>query len=199
MKYFTRKSTVISLVCAASCQPVSAMPSLLQLLPCLLLASQGAALLQEPYQKEILTSMATKMVQMHEQLEKLESKNVELRMEMEKKAKDMEEKLEKLEAKNSELTTKLNEVDQKSLKEVAPFVMKCAAQYSWPTDTTSNLGQNQTITYDHISADFDNADATNGTDGNLDIGTGLYTALTAGIYEVIVGQIFLFSIFLFVR
>ena len=78
--------------------------------------------------------------------------------------------------------------------------MKCAAQYSWPTETTSNLGQNQTITYDHISAghflrehqsqynpiaaDFDNADAADGADGNLDIDTGMFTAVTAGIYEV---------------
>ena len=162
------------------------MTSLPLLLPCLLLASQGAALQEEPFQMEILTSMANKMVQMHQQLEKLESNNVELRTEMEQKDKAMEEKLERLEAKNSQLTAKLNEFDQKSLKEVSPFVMKCAAQYSWPTDTTSNLGQNQTITFDHISADFDNADARNstGADGNLDIGTGLFTALTAGIYEV---------------
>ena len=109
--------------------------------------SQAAAHQEEPYQKEILTSMVIKLAEMHEQLEKLEAKNVQ----MEKKDKAMEEKIEELAAKNAELTSKLKEVDQKSLMKKA-FVMKCAAQYSWPTETTANLGQNQTITYDHISA-----------------------------------------------
>ena len=106
--------------------------------------SQAAADQEQPYQPEILTSMATEMVQIHRQLEKLESNNVQLRMEMEKK-------MEQLETKNAELIAQLNEVNQKSLNGAA-FVMKCAAQYSWPTETTTNLGQNQTITYDHISA-----------------------------------------------
>ena len=86
-------------------QSAVAMASLLQLLPCLLLVCGGAAV-QEPYQKEILTSLVVKLAEMHEQLEKLESKNTQ----MEKKASAMEEKMEHLEARNAQLTNRLKKV-----------------------------------------------------------------------------------------
>jgi len=57
-------------------------------------------------------------------------------------------------------------------------ISACAQRNSWPSI------RNATITFDYLTADFNNADSASGADGQLDIVTGLFTSLTAGVYEV---------------
>jgi hypothetical protein len=153
------------------------MTSLPALLSCLLLASRGSADQGNHHRmEEMLSKMASKMLELQEQVEKIEDKNVELRMEMKRKDGEMEKKVAMLETKSNRLTAKLKEVEQKSVKG-APYVMSCAARNTWPT-------RNATISYEYISAEFNNADQPDGADGIMDITTGVYTALTAGVYEV---------------
>ena len=184
--------------------------SMFVLLSCLLLASQGLADMDNNQQMEEMISkmMAAKMGElrvevqerdkaMEEMRDKME-KGEEMRQEMLEKMKvvmeDMEEKVEMmreemevkdnqlkkqlgvLETKNAELTTKLKEVDQKSLRDL-PYVMSCAYRRSWTTPSA-------TITYERRSADYNNSDRPGGGDGDMDISTGKFTALTAGHYTV---------------
>ena len=104
----------------------------------------------------------------------------------------------KLEEKVGELTKKLEDHKEKVLEfEVAspkdiPYMLVCAHQEHWTT-----LGA--TISYDRLTADYNNADrpgegdgrmdVTNvtlagGGDGSMDINTGIFTAVTAGFYTV---------------
>ena len=55
--------------------------------------------------------------------------------------------------------------------------MACANLDNWTAPSS-------TITYDRLTADYNNADRPGGGDGNLDITTGMFTALTPGHYTI---------------
>ena len=126
----------------------------------LLLASQGWANQGNNHQMEEMVDkmIAAKMVVIEEKMEKLE------------------EKVKTLESEKAELTTKMMEVEQKSLKDI-PYVMSCAFVDSWTTPDA-------TITYDRLTADYNNADRPGGGNGNMDINTGKFTAITPGHYTI---------------
>ena len=86
-----------------------------------------------------------------------------------------QEKLE-LEEKVMELTKKLEIHEKKSTRDL-PYVMICGYRNYWTAFSS-------TITYDRLSADYTNTDRPGGGDGNMDITTGLFTALTPGHYTV---------------
>ena len=98
-----------------------------------------------------------------------------MREEMDKKDNEVKKQLDGLEARNTELTTKLREVDQKSLREL-PFVLTCAYKLEWTAPGT--------ITYDRLTVDYNNSGQTGGGDGEMDVSTGKFTALTPGHYTV---------------
>merc|ERR1712223_912906 len=81
------------------------------------------------------------------------------------------------EKKNSMQSAKLAKLEEQLTKEAA-FLMTCATRNSVPPE------RNTTITFDYITADFNNADNMGGADGQFDISTGIFTYLTGGIYEV---------------
>ena len=152
------------------------------LLSCLLMASQGSADMDNNQQTEQMISnmMAAKMAEVEERLV------TKLRGEMAEKDKQMEEMREEMEKKDKqmkEVKTQLNsleamfkEVDQKSLRDL-PYVLTCAHQDAWTTP-------NATITYDRLTVDYNNSDRPGGGDGDMNISTGVYTALTAGHHTV---------------
>ena len=74
------------------------------------------------------------------------------------------------------LTTKLLEVDQKSPRDL-PFILTCAYQDRWSTPSA-------TITYDRLTVDYNNSGRPGGGDGEMNISTGKFTALTPGHYTV---------------
>merc|ERR1719234_2100604 len=113
---------------------------------------------------------------MRQHLEQLEQKNTDLSIDMERREKEMEEQVKKLEVENAEQGSKLAKLEARVSKESA-YLMTCAQRNSWPTI------RNGTITFDYLTADFNNADSAGGADGQLDIVTGLFTSLTAGVYE----------------
>ena len=91
-----------------------------------------------------------------------------------------QEKLE-LEEKVMELTKKL-EIHEKKVTEFKstrdlPYVMICGYRNYWTAFSS-------TITYDRLSADYTNTDRPGGGDGNMDITTGMFNALTPGHYTV---------------
>ena len=100
----------------------------------------------------------------------------EMREEMDEKDNKVKKQLDGLEARNTELTSKLREVDQKSLRDL-PFVLTCAYKHDWSTPSA-------TITYDRLTVDYNNSGRPGGGDGELDITTGKFTALTPGHYTV---------------
>ena len=138
------------------------------LLSCLFLASQGSADMDNNQQIEMVMSKmkAAIMFEVEERVE-------EMRGEM----KDMKKQLERLESRNVELTTKLKEVDHRSLRDL-PYVLTCAYQDQWTTKTSAP------ITYDRLTVDYNNSDRPGGGDGEMDINTGKFTALTAGHYTI---------------
>lgn len=81
-----------------------------------------------------------------------------------------------LEEKVGELTKKVAEMEEKSTRDL-PYIMACAYQNDWKTPSS-------TITYDYLSANYNNAGRPGGGDGNMDITTGKFTALTPGHYTV---------------
>jgi len=145
------------------------------LLPLLLCFAPWAKAVKDSDVKE---EMMMRMVNLVEQLEQIEQKNTDLSIDMERREREMEEKLRKLELENAEQGSKLAKLEARVSKESA-YLMSCAQKNSWPTI------RNATITFDYLTADFNNADsAEGGADGQLDIMTGLFTTLTAGVYEV---------------
>ena len=173
--------------------------SITVLLSCLLLASQGladmdnnqqieqmmskmkAAMMVEVQEKveEMRDEMREKEVVMEDMRQKMEKGEEMMREEMQEKnneMKDVKKQLDRLESRNVELTTKLKEVDQKSLRDL-PYVLTCAYQDGWYTPGA-------TIIYSRLIADSNNSDKPGGGDGRLDISTGKFTALTAGHYTV---------------
>ena len=145
-------------------------PNWLLLLPLLVWAGSAEILNGSDVTGETMSRMVKLMEGMRQQLEQLEQKNNDLTFEM-------EEQVRKLEKENAEKSAKLDMLEERVAKE-ANYLMTCAQRSSWPTK------RNATITFDNLTANFNNADSTGGADGQLDIVTGVFTTLTAGIYEV---------------
>ena len=145
-------------------------PNWLLLLPLLVWAGSAEILNGSDVTGEMMSRMVKLMDGMRQQLEQLEQKNNDLTFEM-------KEQLRKLEKENAEKSAKLDMLEEMVAKE-AGYLMTCAQRSSWPTK------RNATITFDNLTANFNNADSTGGADGQLDIVTGVFTTLTAGIYEV---------------
>ena len=145
-------------------------PNWLLLLPLLVWAASAEILNGSDVTGEMMSRMVKLMDGMRQQLEQLEQKNNDLTFEM-------EEQVRKLEKENAEKSAKLDMLEERVAKE-AGYLMTCAQRSSWPTK------RNATITFDNLTANFNNADSTGGADGQLDIVTGVFTTLTAGIYEV---------------
>ena len=87
------------------------------------------------------------------------------------------EQVKRLEKENAEQKAKLAKLEAKVTRE-SGYLMTCAQRTSWPPM------RNETITFDYLTANFNNADSEGGADGQLDILTGVFTTLTAGVYEV---------------
>ena len=152
--------------------------------------------------KEEMESRNVKLrIEMEEKVKKLKNENGQLRMEMVKKDGETKEMVKILEiclrkaeqnnkerkneiiemkkemkSQNAELTTQMKDVEQKSLR-TQPIVVACAYQNNWTTPSA-------TITYQRLSADFNNADCPGGGDGRMDITSGKFTAVTPGHYTV---------------
>merc|ERR1719234_2105029 len=134
-------------------------------------------LVAEDVKEEMMERMVNLVAEVQKQLEQIEQKNTDLSFDMERREKEMEEQVRKLEIENAEQGSKLAKLEARVSKEFA-YLMTCAQRNSWPTI------RNSTITFDYLTADFNNADSAGGADGQLDIETGLFTSLTAGVYEV---------------
>ena len=125
-----------------------------------------------------MVKMLLKMVtELRDHLEELEQENIELIRGMEARDRVLEDKVKELEKENSMQSAKLAKLEEQLTKEAA-FLMTCATRNSMPPE------RNTTITFDYLTADFNNADNVGGADGQLDISTGVFTCLTGGIYEV---------------
>merc|ERR1712203_647785 len=124
-----------------------------------------------------MVRMVNLVNEVQQQLEQLQQRNKDLSIGMEKMEKEMEEQVERLEKENNEQSSKLTKLETRLAKE-AGYLMTCAQRNSWPTR------RNDTITFDYLTANFNNADSEGRADGQLDIVTGVFTTLTAGVYEV---------------
>ena len=147
------------------------------ILTLLLLAPWVNPLKSSDATEEMMVRMVNLVTEVRQQLEHLEQENNDLSIGMERMEKEMEEQVNRLEKENAEQSTKLARLEAKVAKE-AGYLMTCAQRNSWPTR------RNDTITFDYLTANFNNADSAGGADGQLDIVTGVFTTLTAGIYEV---------------
>ena len=143
----------------------------------LLLAAWAKALKSSDVTEEMMARMVSLVEEVQQQLEQLEQKNTDLSIDMKRREKEMGEQVKRLEKENAEQSTKLAKLEAKLVKE-AGYMMTCAQRSSWPTR------RNDTITFDYLTANFNNADSEGGADGQLDIVTGVFTTLTAGVYEV---------------
>ena len=152
--------------------------------------------------KEEMESRNFKLrIEMEEKVKKLKNENGQLRMEIVKKDGETKEMVEilkiclrkaeqnntemkneimemkkEMKSQNAELITQMKDVEQKSLR-TQPIVVACAYQNNWTTPSA-------TITYQRLSADFNNADCPGGGDGRMDITSGKFTAVTPGHYTV---------------
>ena len=124
--------------------------------------------------EEMREEMQAKVDVMREEMRE-EMREV-MREEMGEKDNKVKTQLDVLEARNTELTTKLREVDQKSPRDL-PFILTCAYKHDWSTPGA-------TITYDRLTVDYNNSGRPGGGDGDMDISTGKFTALTPGHYTV---------------
>jgi len=147
------------------------------ILPLLLLATWVKPLRSGDVTEEMIMRMVNLVNEVQQQLEQLQQRNNDLSIGMEKMEKEMEEQVERLEKENTEQSSKLTKLETRLAKE-AGYLMTCAQRNSWPTR------RNDTITFDYLTANFNNADSEGGADGQLDIVTGVFTTLTAGVYEV---------------
>merc|ERR1719234_2819876 len=104
--------------------------------------------------------MVNLVAEVQQQLQQFKQKNIDLSIDMERREREMEEKLRKLELENAEQGSKLAKLEARVSKEAA-YLMSCAQKNSWPTI------RNATITFDYLTADFNNADNAGGADGQL--------------------------------
>ena len=158
------------------------------LVSCALMVAHGLADMDNNEQIEQIFNkmMAAKISEVEEkveemrvekdrEMEEMQEKVDVMREEMREKENKLKKQLDGLEARNTELTTKLREVDQKSPKDL-PFILTCAYKKEWTASGT--------ITYDRLTVDYNNSGRPGGGDGDMDISTGQFTALTPGHYTV---------------
>ena len=107
--------------------------------------------------------------------EKMEEKEVQLRKEMEAFSLMLEDKEAMLRKELASKEEVVRAVTQ-GLRDL-PYLTLCAYQDSWTTPSS-------TITYDSFLTDFNNSDRPGGADGQLVLGTGVFTCLSAGIYSI---------------
>ena len=106
----------------------------------------------------------------NEMKEEMEEKEAVLR----KKMKVMEEVLRKELASKEEMGSAVTQ----GLRDL-PYLTLCAYQ-----DSLYPVFPSSTITYDSFLTDFNNGDQPGGADGQLDLGTGVFTCLSDGIYSI---------------
>merc|ERR1719187_123683 len=111
--------------------------------------------LMEAEQDSIKEHLEEKEAEILMKIEELRNENLALRVRMEKH--------------EAEMTKELTSVSTRDL----PYMMLCAYQDSWTTASA-------TVTYDSLVSSYNNHDHPNGGDGKLDLGSGIYTCLTAG-------------------
>jgi len=137
---------------------------LLLLLPAFSLAQdscmQEVLLLRQQMELEKV-AMKSKLDKMAASIERLEAEAAQARV----KSEEMKAEAEEIEA----ATAKLVLVSQ-------PEVMVCSYRLSW-----TNIG---TISYSKILTQFDNCDQPGGGCSSMDISTGIFTAITPGMYSV---------------
>ena len=119
----------------------------------------------EAMRKEITDERGEEVMVMRKEMTVIKQEKLEL----EEKVIDLTKRLE-IHAK------KIVEVELKSTRDL-PYVMICGYRNDWTAPSS-------TITYERLSADYTNADRPGGGDGNLDITTGTFTALTPGHYTI---------------
>ena len=90
--------------------------------------------------------------------------------------KEVEEKVGELTKKLEFHERKVAEVEVKATRDL-PYVMMCAYKAVWSTPDS-------TITYDRLTADYNNGNRPGGGDSTMDINTGKFTTLTPGHYTV---------------
>merc|ERR1719339_10879 len=105
--------------------------------------------------EEMMVRMVNLVTEVRQQLEHLEQENNDLSIGMERMEKEMEEQVNRLEKENAEQSTKLAKLETKVAKE-AGYLMTCAQRNSWPTR------RNDTIAFDYLTANFNNADSAGG-------------------------------------
>ena len=98
----------------------------------------------------------------------LEKKEAVLRKEMETKEAVLRKELASKEEVGMAVTQGLRDL---------PYLTLCVYQDHWASPDS-------TITYDSFLTDFNNGERPGGADGQLDLGTGVFTCLSAGIYSV---------------
>ena len=104
---------------------------------------------------------------------KLVKKEAELRMELEKKEAVLRKEMETTESVlRKELASK-----EEIGRAVTPYLTLCVYQELWTAASS-------TITYDSFLTNFNNGDQAGGADGQLDLGTGVFTCLRDGIYRI---------------
>ena len=172
-------------------------PLLLLLLPCILLLPQShgehCSQQMEEFRQQMRAEMEAVMraeAVMKGMMDQMEAKTraemTEIRDQIEAHTEKIETRVEKIEEQlMCEMTEKLEEQEtqlaavQTRLLNVRdlPYLMICAYRYHW-----TEAGA--TVTYDSLTADYNNSDKPNGGDGKLDIETGTFTAITPGHYTV---------------
>ena len=156
----------------------------LLLLPLLLLPSiQGQTCDMAGLEERMVDRMEERMEDMEKKMrkkeEEMEAKLVAVKENAAELRKEMEAKLEEKEAVlRKELASKeeMGRALTKGLRDL-PYLTFCAYQDSWTSDDS-------TITYDSFLTNFNNGDRPGGADGQLDLGTGVFTCLSAGIYSI---------------
>ena len=92
----------------------------------------------------------------------------DLRKEMRKEMKELRKEFASKEEVGSAVTHGLRDL---------PYLTLCSYKEVWSSPSSA-------ITYDRFLADFNNGDRPGGADGQLDLGTGVFTCLSAGIYSI---------------
>ena len=104
--------------------------------------------------------------------ERVEKMKVQMKEEMEAKMEKKEEELRKELASKEEVGMAVTQ----GLRDL-PYLTLCVYQDAWTSPSS-------TITYDSFLTNFNNGDRPGGADGQLDLGTGVFTCLSDGIYSI---------------
>ena len=108
----------------------------------------------------------------------------EIKEEMEKKMRKKEKQLVDIAAnmEENEATLRKESARMEDLGRAVglrdlPYLTLCSFQSEWTTPES-------TITFDSFTTNFNNGERPGGADGQLDLGTGVFTCLSPGIYSI---------------